>query len=176
MLDSSKPSQTFNQRPLKPSLLCNNGRWNHFSAHCNLRIFRSSILKSVTMHFISVVIQFLILNYFWLNTQKKNLLCLDSLSGKRSVRHQKPYFSSSHKECLRLRKLSVFIGEIREKENDNRILNVVHHLPRPTLVSWDHWIKQAEDMTVPQKLNTLFNCFLKTDVILEITATGKGSK
>lgn len=30
--------------------------------------------------------------------------------------------------------LSVFIGEIREKENDSRILNVVQHLPRPTFV------------------------------------------
>lgn len=81
VLDPRKTFETFHERPLKPFLLCNSGKWNPSSAHCNLKIFGASILKSVTMHSICVVMQLLIVNNFWLTTQK-HLLSLGPLIRK----------------------------------------------------------------------------------------------
>lgn len=76
VLDPKKTAETFHQSPLKPLLLCNSGKWNPPSAHCNLKIFGVSISKFVTMHSISVVMQLLIASNFWITTQKKHLLSL----------------------------------------------------------------------------------------------------
>lgn len=79
VLDPRTTVKTFNQRPLEPFCLCNSEKSSHYSAHCNLKIFRVSVLNSVTMHSISVVMQLLIVHNFWLTTQEKHLLIWGAL-------------------------------------------------------------------------------------------------
>lgn len=121
-LDPRKTVGAFHQRSLKPFLPCSSGKWNFFSAHCNFNIFRGFISKSVTMCSISVVMQLLIENKFWLNTFTLQGL----LNQKKSLRHQSSYFSNNHKEYQWLDKFSLFRGERMKKANHSKILSCIN--------------------------------------------------